>query len=662
MTIASGGTKELPARRQKTVKRRTAGATPRPPRKPAAPPKATLGARLRYRFDNAMARGPIVVIAYLALLSVLITAVAALIAVLAGLTFAGGEGAGFLEAFWQAMLRMVDAGTFAAETAWPARLLAFVVTIGGIFLAGSLIGLIANAVDTKVEDLRRGRSPVIESGHTLILGWSTQVPRIISELVVANESEKRAAVVVLATEDKTVMEDSLRDRVEERGTTRVVCRTGNPSLPADLERAGAPSARSIIAVRPEGTSPAVGEAEVVKAVLAVRALDPALERAHVVAELDSGDNTDVIRHVTDGRVLTVSSDRVVAEVTAQACLQAGLAAVFTDLLDFDGDEIYFASVPELTGRNYAEALLAFERSSVMGVRYADGRVELNPAADTTIAEGDQLILVAEDDSAIQFTGISGVTPAEADPAAAGASGGPVRITVVGWSSFGALMLRELDEFIVPGSTVSVVVDEELIPADGLAGIKMDNATVELRPGTGGVKEIQDLANGPLPDRVIVLGYRDALGVEEADARTLLSLLALRDLWPVTPEQHVRIIAELLDQRNLVLADPVGVDDLIVSNALSSLLMAQLSEHADLEAVFDDLFDADGAVLEMRPAASFSGPGERDFASLVAAGAARSVSVLGYRKESTGTVHLNPAKSERLTVEAGDDVIVVGTRA
>src|SRR3546814_19184864 len=87
-----------------------------------------------------------------------------------------------------------------------------------------------------------------------------------------------------------------------------------------------------------------GYAGVVKAVLAVRALDPELAQCHVVAELAEADSSMMVRAVTGGRVLTVSSDDVVAEVTAQACLQAGLSAIFTDLLDFDGDEIYFADV------------------------------------------------------------------------------------------------------------------------------------------------------------------------------------------------------------------------------------------------------------------------------------------------------------------------------
>jgi hypothetical protein len=107
------------------------------------------------------------------------------------------------------------------------------------------------------------------------------VPQIIAELVTANESEKRACVVVLARTDKTEMEEALRDELRDTKTTRVVIRNGDPSLPSDLERVCVADARSIVAVRDED-----GDASVIKAVLAVRALDPTHARSHVVAELN----------------------------------------------------------------------------------------------------------------------------------------------------------------------------------------------------------------------------------------------------------------------------------------------------------------------------------------------------------------------------------------
>ena len=253
-------------------------------RSAARPTKRRL-ALLRYRFDNALSRGPLVVIAYLALLSLSIVVLAGVIAALASFTFGGGNGSTFGESLWQALLRTLDSGTFAADTAWPTRALALVITLAGIFLAGSLIGLIANAVDQKVEDLRRGRSAVVEVGHTVILGWSPQVPRIIGELVVANESERHASVVVLAREDKTVMEHELHERIHDHRTTRIVCRSGDPSVPDNLRRASIETARSVVVVRDTD-----GDAGVVKAVLAVRVIDPTFAQAHVVAELSDKDH------------------------------------------------------------------------------------------------------------------------------------------------------------------------------------------------------------------------------------------------------------------------------------------------------------------------------------------------------------------------------------
>ena len=48
-----------------------------------------------------------------------------------------------------------------------------------------------------------------ESGHTLILGWSPKIVPVLQELVIANESQKRPVVVVLADRDKVEMEEQM---------------------------------------------------------------------------------------------------------------------------------------------------------------------------------------------------------------------------------------------------------------------------------------------------------------------------------------------------------------------------------------------------------------------------------------------------------------------
>ena len=71
--------------------------------------------------------------------------------------------------------------------------------------------------------------------------------------------------------------------------------------------------------------------------------------------MESAARADTLEAVTDGAVVTVNSDRVIAEVTAQACHERGLSAVFQEMLDFDGDELYFRAFPELVGATYAQA-------------------------------------------------------------------------------------------------------------------------------------------------------------------------------------------------------------------------------------------------------------------------------------------------------------------
>src|SRR5205085_5646673 len=120
------------------------------------------------------------------------------------------------------------------------------------FLVSILIGILTNAIDHRIQDLRKGRSRVIESGHTLLLGWSSQIYAIIAELVVANANRRDACIVILAENDKIEMEDAIRAKLPRTGRTRIVCRTGSPLDQTDLEIVNPHTARSIIILPPEG--------------------------------------------------------------------------------------------------------------------------------------------------------------------------------------------------------------------------------------------------------------------------------------------------------------------------------------------------------------------------------------------------------------------------
>ena len=106
------------------------------------------------------------------------------------------------------------------------------------------------------------------------------------------------------------------------------------------------------------------------------------------------------------------------------------------------------------------------------------------------------------------------------------------------------VLEQLDEFL-PGldasrcwSTATSSTPTSWRPCE------LPNATLTVRSGGGGPEDLTSRLEGATPQQVIVLGYRDALSVDEADARTLLTLITLRMVWPSGDPDHVRIVAEL----------------------------------------------------------------------------------------------------------------------
>ncbi len=623
------------------------------------PVKASFMERFRYRMDNAFSRGPMAIIVWLASMTVLIIVFAALMLALFRVRI-NDKDVGFIEAFWQSMLRVIDPGTMGGDNGWGLRIVALLVTLSGIFLASALIGIIAAAIDTKVQDLRRGRSFVVEHGHTLIVGWSPRIFTIVSEICVANSNESDACIVVMADVEKTEMEEALRTRVGKTSGTRLVCRTGEPASLHDLAIVNAAGARSIVVLG--AVEEAGGDAEVVKSVLAILVTsdDPEVP---VIAEISDGETASALTDAGGGRVHCVRAADVIARITAQACRQSGLAAVCQELLDFDGDEIYFQVTPELDGRTFGEAVLAFDTSTIIGIRAAGGQIRINPPMDARLDPGDAVIAVSEDDDTVVFSGFR-------DESAPDAQVTPVkdlrpqRILVVGWNPLGPVVLRELDEFVPEGSFVDLLVDDDLVEMDESDVPRLDRLSTSVVNAQSDMARLGAQVVEHEYDHVIVLGYRGEMSAAEADARTLLTMLLLQRSAIGAGRGLGRVVAEILDSRDVELAQATGADDFIVSDALSSYMIAQLAENPELDEVFADLFDAEGSAIGVKPAEWYVRPDVPvSFARITAAARARSEVALGYRLAPTSAreseVVVNPAKSDLVTLGADDRVVVIG---
>ena len=68
-------------------------------------PKVTLGARLRYAFDNSLSAGTVALIGWLGVVSLAVVTLAAALLTISGIKPDDGEALSFGEGLWQALIR-----------------------------------------------------------------------------------------------------------------------------------------------------------------------------------------------------------------------------------------------------------------------------------------------------------------------------------------------------------------------------------------------------------------------------------------------------------------------------------------------------------------------------------------------------------------------------
>ncbi|HWH27116.1 MAG TPA: hypothetical protein VNT53_10780 [Pseudolysinimonas sp.] len=623
--------------------------------------KPTFGERSRYWFDTWMARGPIALIALLGL------ATLALVVVLGGITTIvvallpdknNSFSADYTpwDVFWGSLMRTLDPGTMGGDQGWLFRLLMLIVTIGGLIIVASLIGIISGAFDSKVEELRKGRSRVLETDHTLILGWSSKVIPIVREICIANESRGTSAIVILADRDKVEMEDDIKAQLGGTGKTKIIIRSGDAMNLAELEVANPHTARSIIVLAPEGDDDP--DSSVIKTTLAITN-NPRRKSGeyHIVGELQDPRNLEAARLVGRAEAHWVLANELISRIMVQTCRQSGLSVVYSELLDFDGAEIYFTTQPSLGGSTFLDAQLAFEDSMVMGI-VRDGSTLLNPAGDLVLTADDTLIVIAEDDSTIRLgaTGSGDLGAISTVPA-------PERraetTLVLGYNQSLRFMLAELDEYSTPRSSVTILAD---LPEPELGHY----ATLDItwRDGDPTSRATLDSLQVAGFDHILVLAS-ESLPAQRADAKTLITLLHLRDIAD-TGGVDLNVVSEMLDDRNRELAEVTQADDFIVSDQLISLMLSQVSENRQLTSVFDQLFTSAGAEVYLRPVEQYITPGQSaDFYTVIEAARAKGETAIGHRIEALARdssqmfgVDVNPTKTVTRSYQSGDKIIVL----
>jgi len=640
----------------------------------------------RYRFDSFMARGGSSIFISLVIVTL---GVLVLVSILRGVTmimWPGGVSGETQNTFFGQVyiiwLAMTDPGNMNQDKhAWPVyKITAIIAGLAGVIIFSMLIAFITTALDQLLSQLKKGHSKVIESGHTLILGWGERVPEIIRELVIANESEDNPCIVILAEEDKESMDDYLSMHMPNTQNTRVVTRSGKVSALYNLEIASVKQCKSAIILpwcTDAGTEDmkSASDTRVIKTVLGLMISKREDQELNIVIELFDSRSRRIATDISD-TVTPVEGLDILAKILVQTSRSIGLSVVYNEIMSFDGCEMYFYGAEDdiqWDGIKFTDALYHFPDGILMGIRRADGELIINPAEDTVINNGDDVLIVAEDDSTIEFLDKPVATAREFDLAGGRAAQVIERELLIGWNAKGPTILEQYADYVLDDSVIDIMVPKpsEALQAE-IAELQSNLPTLKISLIDADPLRPESLvACKPFTYDNIILLSQGSLQVdpETVDSETIIILLQLRRIFEKHPEEsaNTKLISEVMDSDNMELVARAGVNDFIVSNRLVSMLLAQISEEQSINDVYADLFEEDGSEIYLKPASLYFKdlPGTYTFADMMAIATKRKEICIGVKiSELEKDIHQNfgvkliPEKNSEWKLTAKDRLIVV----
>ncbi|AUP77690.1 CASTOR/POLLUX-related putative ion channel [Flavivirga eckloniae] len=577
---------------------------------------------------------------------------------------------------WITFLEMTDPGNMNQDNEAPTYLKILTILSGltGVILLSMLIGFITTALDTMLYDFRKGRGKVIESNHTIILGWNERVVDVIRELILANESESKASVVILSREDKEVMDNLITKRLPETLTTEVITTQGDYANINELKRVNLESARSIIILANCSESATAdkkiaSDVQSVKSILAITACQDGKNQLPIIAEIFTKEKRDIVSFFEDDNIIAIDSWDIMGKLLIQTSLTSGLDTVYKEILSFDGCEIYFYE-DDWNNTNFYELSYHMEDGIPLGVYSDEAGLVLRPPNDTVLKDGDTIVVLAEDDSTIAFDNKQYFFPDTSKTIIdKRLEQKKKRILILGWHKVAEVFIEEASDYLLEGSDFDIMFDaptEELQAIiDGIKP-KYEGFNINLHDSNPLDLEKLQAKNPESYDTVVILSQSmEEQSADKIDSDTLIILLLLRKV--VSKDNGLHIITQVLNSENQEIITQTNVDDFIISNKLITMILAQLSEETLMKTFYDDIFSEDGSEIYVKPATLYfdTFPQKITFADAIFCAHQRDEICLGIRKgdlskslDDNFGIKLNPDKNMTIELTENDFLIVL----
>jgi hypothetical protein len=173
------------------------------------------------------------------------------------------------------------------------------------------------------------------------------------------------------------------------------------------------------------------------------------------------------------------------------------------------------------------------------------------------------------------------------------------------------ILKEFDSYVGPGSSVSLVntvpLEQRHLEIAEQCG-KLQNIQVHHRVGDFTNRQLLSEIEPARYPTVVVLGDAsgadDADETEAADTRAIIALLLLRDFRQRAGIARQEVCSEILDPRNRDLAATTEINDIVISNEMVSMVLAQVTHEPRVRPVFEDFFQSEGGEIYLKDIARY----------------------------------------------------------
>jgi ion channel POLLUX/CASTOR len=411
---------------------------------------------------------------------------------------------------------------------------------------------------------------------------------------------------------------------------------------------------------------------VIKSILALIGCQNGKNELNIVAELFQEANRDLVSTFESDLITTVDTWDILGKILVQTSRTSGLAVVYNEILSFDGCELYFHEA-DWGGARFYDSILHFPDGVPLGVRKAGGDLILRPAKDEILEDGDEILILAEDDSTIHFNRKPVAKPRDLPYTHVGLQKHKEKELILGWHSIAHIVVGEYADYLLQGSSVDILVHQpskEIISE--VQKLREENTGLLINLIDSNPMSFSNLqAIKPFGyDNVIILSQSEGdASAERTDSETLVILLLLRKILRDSTVRKIntKIITQVLNSENQELITQTNVDDFIISNKLITMIFAQLSEEPRIKELYDDIFQEEGSEIYLKPARLYfeSLPRKLTFADLIGQALKRDEICLGVRKAELAYsphqnfgVTLNMDKNQEIEIGERDTIVVL----